>query len=75
MAKAGVRFGTELRKRARGAEEMKSAKYACLKCGKKKVRRKGYAIWKCNACGAVFAGAAYSLTTGAGESARAVLER
>ena len=36
---------------------------------KKKVKRQGNSLWECQACGAVFAGGTYSLSTPAGEVA------
>lgn len=61
------KFGTRLRKLAEAADDAKKAKYECPKCGKRKVVRKGYAMWKCKSCDAMFAGGAYSLRTETGE--------
>lgn len=69
MSKQGVRYGAELRKRAEKVDELRTSLFACPRCGKKKVRRKGNSIWECKACGSVFAGGTYSLSTPAGEVA------
>jgi len=74
MVKSGVRCGAELRKRTAAIKKQKSARYVCPKCGKKAVKREGYAMWKCRSCGVEFAGGAYSPSTPVGESARRVLE-
>ncbi|VVB99990.1 50S ribosomal protein L37Ae [uncultured archaeon] len=69
MSKQGVRYGAELRKRAEKVDTLRTSLFACPRCGKKKVRRKGNSIWECKACGSVFAGGTYSLSTPAGEVA------
>ncbi|MEM4389918.1 MAG: 50S ribosomal protein L37ae [Candidatus Micrarchaeia archaeon] len=74
MAKAHVRFGAEIRKLAAAANAAKRARYVCPTCGKKKVRRQGYAIWECRACGTRFAGGAYAASTPVGEAARRLIE-
>jgi len=74
MAKAGVRFGAEIRKLARAVSEAKRARYACPRCGKRRVRRRGYSIWECASCGTRFAGGAYAASTAVGETARRLIE-
>ncbi|MEM3031072.1 MAG: 50S ribosomal protein L37ae [Candidatus Micrarchaeia archaeon] len=74
MAKPGVRFGAEIRKLAGAVSAAKRARYACPACGKKKVRRQGYSVWECRACGARFAGGAYAASTPVGEAARRLIE-
>lgn len=69
MAKRDVRYGAEIRKRARSVDELRRALYPCRSCGKKKVKRKGNSLWECKSCGSVFAGGAYSLSTPSGEVA------
>jgi large subunit ribosomal protein L37Ae len=73
MTKAQVRYGAEMRKRADTVDRQRIAKYACPKCGKRKVKRQGHAVWKCKSCGATFAGGAYSLTTAVGETGRRII--
>jgi len=68
MAKPQVRYGAEVRKRAKAVSETKRKKYVCPACGKKKVRRSGFSRWKCRSCGSEFAGGAYSLSTAIGET-------
>ena len=74
MSKRNVRFGAEIRKRAQKVDELRSSLFACPKCGKKKVKRKGNSLWECKACGAVFAGGTYSLTTPAGDVATRLIQ-
>jgi large subunit ribosomal protein L37Ae len=69
MANRKVRFGAELRKRADSVDEARRSLFACAACGKKKVKRRGNSLWGCKACGAMFAGGAYSLSTPPGEVA------
>ncbi len=64
------RYGARIRKLVAAVEEKRKAKYICPKCDKKKVVRVSFAIWKCEGCGAVFTGGAYSFTTDAGEIAK-----
>lgn len=68
-----ARFGRKIRKLYEKAEESRKKRYECPKCGKRSVRRASYALWECRSCGARIAGAAYSLTSEAGETARRVL--
>jgi large subunit ribosomal protein L37Ae len=74
MSKRNVRFGAEIRKRAQKVDELRSSLFACPKCGKKKVKRRGNSRWECKSCGALFAGGAYSLSTPAGEVASRLIE-
>lgn len=64
-----AKFGASIRKLADAADRARKDKYECPKCGKRKVVRKGYAVWKCKSCESVYAGGAYSLRTEAGEIA------
>ncbi|MCX6776608.1 MAG: 50S ribosomal protein L37ae [Candidatus Micrarchaeota archaeon] len=73
MAKAKVRYGAEMRKRADSVDRQRVAKYACPTCGKIKVKRAGHSLWKCRSCGSTFAGGAYSLTTAVGETGRRII--
>lgn len=63
------KYGASIRKLVEAAEKAKRERYECPKCGKKKVSRRGYAIWRCRSCGGTFAGGAYSLRTETGEIA------
>ncbi len=63
------KFGASIRKLYDAAISAKKDKYECPRCGKRKVVRKSYAIWRCKSCESVFAGGAYSLTTETGEIA------
>jgi large subunit ribosomal protein L37Ae len=74
MSNKNVRSGAELRKRADKVDAIKSSSFACPKCGKKKVKRKGNSLWECKSCGGVFVGGTYSLSTPAGEVAARLFE-
>lgn len=73
MVKTAVRYGAEIRKQAGSVSKAKRSKYLCPQCGKKSVKRKGYAIWKCNSCSTEFAGGAYSAATPVGETGRRIV--
>jgi len=74
MSNRNVRHGAELRKRADKVEIARRGFYECPKCGKKKVKRQSNSLWGCKACGAIFAGGTYSLSTPAGEVASRLIE-
>ncbi len=74
MSKSQVRGGAEIRKRVKAINASKRAKYACPVCGKKKVKRKGFAVWNCNSCNATFSGGAYTATTPVGEAGSKIIE-
>lgn len=63
------RYGASIRKMVDKAITSKNSRYECPKCHKLKLNRKGMGIWECRSCEAVFAGAAYSFTSEAGEIA------
>lgn len=69
----GSRYGVKIRKKHAEMKSRASAVYACVKCGKHGVRKKGYALWQCRSCGARFAGGAYSPETMVGAYARRIL--
>ena len=64
------RYGAKHRKKLAAVEKMQRTLYECPKCGKNSVRRQGNALWKCKACGATMAGAAYELSTPAGRTVK-----
>lgn len=68
-----ARYGRKIRKLWEQADDRRRKRYECPKCGKRSVKRASYALWECRSCGAKIAGAAYSLTSEAGETARRVL--
>jgi large subunit ribosomal protein L37Ae len=68
------RYGAKIRKREEAVLKSVRQKHECPTCGKKKVKRKGFAMWECNSCKAVFAGGAYSPETEAGKNARKQLQ-
>ena len=67
------RYGVKLRKKRAEIMKKQQQKYSCPKCGKKKVKRLGFAEWECKSCGAMFAGGAYEPETSAGITARKVI--
>ena len=64
-----ARYGAPIRKLVEKAVDSARIWYECPKCHKRKVVRKGNALWKCRSCKKEFAGGAYSLTTEVGEVA------
>jgi len=63
------RYGATIRKLAGKALDSAKTWYECPKCHKKKVVRRGNALWKCRSCGVELAGGAYALKTEVGEVA------
>ena len=55
----------------RDIEKIQKTAQICPQCGRKALKRKGYAKWVCSKCGAVIAGGAYYPQTDVG----AVVER
>jgi len=74
MSGSNVRYGAELRKRAGKVDELRQSLFHCPRCRKRKVKRRGNALWECKSCGAVFAGGAYALSTPTGEVAARNIE-
>jgi len=66
----GSHYGVRTRKQESAVLSMKNARYPCPKCGKKSLKRKGYALWICSSCDNQFAGGAYSPETEVGFTAR-----
>lgn len=56
----GPRYGEKIRKRVRAIEDEQKGYHPCPQCGAKRVRRVSSGIWKCERCGAKFAGGAYA---------------
>lgn len=66
------RYGRKVRKNYIDVIKRQRELYECPVCGKKKVKRAGFAVWICKSCGAKIAGGAYTLkTSGAVEEAKA----
>jgi len=63
-----MKYGARIRKIDKKIRSMKKTKYECPKCGKENVVRISHGIWQCKSCGANIAGAAYKLSTTAGET-------
>jgi large subunit ribosomal protein L37Ae len=66
----GSRYGVKIRKLVKAARAQQTSKYECPKCGKKKVKHTGFAVWECRSCGCTFAGGAYTPETNIGATAR-----
>ena len=64
-----AKYGARIRKLVEKSINASKVWYECPKCYKKKVVRKGMALWRCRSCGAEFAGGAYTLRTEVGEVA------
>jgi large subunit ribosomal protein L37Ae len=71
----GSRYGSPLKKKVRDIEKVQKRAQECPQCGRRSLKRKGYARWECKKCGAVMAGGAYSPQTGVGTIARRIVER
>ncbi|GEM_PF-773567 len=69
----GSRYGVKIRKKHDEMTAKSRTVYACVKCGKKGIRKNGYARWECRSCKTIFAGGAYSPETMVGASARRTL--
>ncbi|MBI3587906.1 50S ribosomal protein L37ae [Candidatus Micrarchaeota archaeon] len=69
------RYGVKTRKLHAAAVRTSRAKHACPKCGKRSVRRDGYAVWHCLSCKVRFAGGAYSPETMVGAAAKRALRQ
>ena len=63
------KYGASIRKLVDKAILAKRSRYECPKCHKLKLVRRANAVWRCKGCETVFAGAAYSFTSEAGEIA------
>ncbi len=70
----GSRYGVKIRARENAILVKKRAKHECPKCGKKKVKRIGTALWKCNSCNAEYAGGSYVPRTTVGETVHKAIE-
>jgi len=70
----GSRYGKKIRERVKKATSELRKRHACPQCGKKSVKRVGFALWKCKSCKIEFAGGAYSPETTVGSTARKIIE-
>ena len=61
-ARFGARYGVKSRRRVAAIEREK--KFDCPSCGNKTAKRISTGIFKCEKCGAKFAGGAYHPSTG-----------
>jgi ribosomal protein L37AE/L43A len=68
-----AKFGASNRKLVDKAIKAKKTRYECPKCHKLKITRKSTALWICKSCSTIFAGAAYSFRSEAGEIATRII--
>ncbi|MEM2094974.1 MAG: 50S ribosomal protein L37ae [Candidatus Bathyarchaeia archaeon] len=66
----GARYGTSVRKRVSRIGTQVRQKHECFKCGKVAVKRVSVGVWRCDECGSIFAGGAYTPATKVGTVAR-----
>ncbi|MBU1197874.1 50S ribosomal protein L37ae [Candidatus Micrarchaeota archaeon] len=69
----GSRYGVRIRKRENAVLKQQHTKYACPSCGKRRVKRRGFALWECTFCEKKIAGGAYALETAVGVTAKKTL--
>ena len=68
-----AKYGRKVRLAYNKVKKLQTSKYECPKCGKQKVKRVSFALWKCSSCESVFAGGAYKLSTPEGENIKRML--
>lgn len=66
-ARFGARYSTPLKKEVAEIEKIQKGKQTCSQCGRKSMKRRGYAKWICTKCGTIMAGGAYEPKTAVGE--------
>lgn len=71
----GPRYSTSLKEVVRDIEVAQKTKQVCPQCGRKALKRKGYAKWECSKCGAVMAGGAYEPKTAVGGLVEKIVSR
>jgi large subunit ribosomal protein L37Ae len=71
----GSRYGVGIRKRLLKVDDRQKELSACPFCGFKKVKRKAAGLFKCNKCGAKFAGGAYVTETLAGKTIKKIVNQ
>ncbi len=69
----GVRYGLGIRKRILKVEVLQKRKHVCPSCGARAVKRVSTGIFRCEKCGATFAGGAYYPETMVGRTVRKVI--
>ncbi len=67
----GPRYGSTLRKKYLEVWEIYTAPKVCPRCNKESgIRRIKIGLWSCKKCGAVFTGAAYTISSEIGKAIR-----
>ncbi len=56
----GPRYGKKVREKVAEIEALQKRRYTCPRCKMDYVRRVSTGVWKCEKCGAKFAGKAYA---------------
>jgi len=65
-----ARYGATVRKRYIEVVSGLKKAHRCPQCGSESVRRQSVGVWKCQKCGLVFTGGAYTPVTKLGEGAK-----
>ena len=71
----GSRYGTPLKQEIRDVERIQKTAQICPQCGRKALKRKGYAKWTCSKCGTQMAGGAYYPQTDVGAIVERILKK
>lgn len=71
----GARYGTPLKKIVADIEEVQKKAQICPRCGRKSLKRHGYARWECRKCKAIVAGGAYAPQTDMGSIAERIIKK
>ncbi|MHA1595962.1 MAG: 50S ribosomal protein L37ae [Candidatus Baldrarchaeia archaeon] len=66
----GARYGVRIRKRVAEIEMVMRQWHKCPRCGIRRVKRIGTALWRCRKCGYTFTGGAYFPMTAVGKTVR-----
>jgi large subunit ribosomal protein L37Ae len=71
----GSRYGAPLKQIVSDIEKVQKKAQQCPRCGRKALRRRGYAVWECRKCGSKIAGGAYYPQTEVGSIAERIVKK
>lgn len=71
----GARYGRKAKRSVKKIEEHMKIKHICPKCDRPGVKRVSAGIWKCNKCGNVFTGGAFTPQTPMARTANRNIKR
>lgn len=71
----GPRYGAPLKKIVAEIEGVQKKAQVCPRCGRKSLKRRGYARWECTKCRATVAGGAYAPKTEMGAIAERIIRK